>query len=964
MAWSRLQSASNTVGSGNGTVTFGTNLSAGSKIICYICVSVTAGGTNHMTSVALNDTAVTALTSLAAHQDTADQSWVYLYAVDTPADAVGTKPTITATYGITDFGITILAQEVSGLLAGSTSAMLDGTPAVDSGDTSGPAATGSYSSNASNEYLVAFYGDPGYGVTVTNSSGYTPDANNVNANSDATVFVDYKNSGQTAESASWALSGTAAWNTILVAFKLAASGPSGPQDVPQVTPGQTWLSLFKPGQYRLQPPAPPSGPYYGNLPNRADVPVVSPGAAWLRRFKPGLAKPPPQVPDQGTVSASGSFALAPLALSGQGAQSSPDVPQIQPGPVWLRLLRPWARPQVPPLPGVQSAAPVTSTGSLALAPLSLSGSGGQSSPDVPQAQPGPLWLRLFKPGLPKPPPQPPAVQAVNATGSLTLASLALSGQGGQSSPDQPQAAPGPLWFRLFKPWAQRPVPPLPATPAVNATGSLALAPVTLSGQGAQTSPDVPQVQPGPSWLRFFKPGLPKPVPPVPATPAVNATGSLALAPLALAGAAGQSSPDQPQADPGPLWLKLFRPWLPRPLPPVPATPAVNATGSLSLAPLSLSGSGGQTSPDVPSVQPGPFWLRIFKPGLYRPVPPPPAVQNVSATGNLALAPLALSGTAAQTSPDQPQASPGPAWLRWFKPGLQRPAPQVPSSSGIQVSGSLTLAPLALSGQAGQSSPDLPAIQPGPAWLRLFRPQAPKPPAWQPSAPPPPSISSTGSLSLAPLALSGTGNQTSPDVPQADPGPFWFRLFKPWVQRPVPPVPATPAVNASGSLALAPLALSGQAAQTSPDVPSVQPGPVWSRLFRPWLARPVPPPPAVQNVSATGNLALAPLALSGSGSVKGGSPDQIQVQPGPFWLRIFKPWIPRAAPVNTGRGAVTVTSTGGITLAPLKLSGNAQRPTPVFTFGPARWAWQTGSARWQWATGAARKAWDAGSGRNE
>ena len=394
-----------------------------------------------------------------------------------------------------------------------------------------------------------------------------------------------------------------------------------------------------------------------------------------------------------------------------------------------------------------------------------------AAPDVPQVQPGPFWTRLFKPWIPRPVPPPPALQAVGATGSLSLAPVTLSGHGAQSSPDIPQVQPGPAWFRWFKPQWPRPVPPVAAVQAVSATGSLTLAPLALSGQAAQSSPDVPQADPGPVWQRLFRPWLARPVPPVPATPAVSATGSLALAPLSLSGTAGQTSPDQPQADPGPLWLRLFRPWAARPLPPVPATPAVSATGSLALAPLTLSGSGGQSSPDVPQASPGPFWLRIFKPGLYRPVPPPPAVQGINATGSLALAPLALSGTGAQTSPDQPQIAPGSSWLRWFKPGLARPAPVPPSSSGVIASGGITLAPLALSGQGAQTSPDVPAITPGPVWLRLFRPWQPRQVPPLPGPNPPGAATCTGSLSLAPLSLSGTGAQSSPDVRRSSPAPY-------------------------------------------------------------------------------------------------------------------------------------------------------------------------------------------------
>ena len=679
-----------------------------------------------------------------------------------------------------------------------------------------------------------------------------------------------------------------------------------------------------------------------------DIPQVQPGPAWLRLFKPGLARPVPAPPALQAVNASGGLTLASLAMAGQGAQTSPDIPSITPGPAWFRWFKPqWPKP-VPPAPATRS---VNAAGGVALAPLAMAATGGQTSPDIPQTEPGPFWLRLFKPWILRPVPPIPAIPAVSATGSLTLAPLTLAAAGAQTSPDIQQAQPGPFWFRLFKPWVQRPVPPIPATPSVNITGGLSLAPLVLSATGAQTSSDVPQVQPGPAWLRLFKPALYKPVPPVAATPAVNATGGLVLAPLAFAATGAQTSLDIPQITPGPAWLRLFKPWVQRPVPPIPAPPAVNATGSFALAPLAFTATGGQTSPDVPQVQPGPFWLRIFKPGLYKPGPPPPALQAVNATGGLALAPVALTATAAQTSPDVPQAQPGPAWFRLFKPWIQRPVPPIPGPPLIAGSGGLSLAPLAMTAYCGQTSPDQPQITPGPAWLRFFKPWVQRP------VPPPPSAAvsnAAGGVALAPLAMAATGGQTSPDVPVIQPGPAWLRLFKPWVQRPAPVPPVTQSVNATGSLALAPLGLSGQGAQTSPDARQVQPGPVWMRLFRPWLAPKVPPLPAAPAVNATGGLALAPLALSGTATVTGSpNSDQPQLQPGPVWLRLFKPWVQRPAPATAGQGPATIATSGGLALAPLAMSGAASTPSPLFAATGARWKWGTAGSQWKWSARGAR-----------
>ena len=233
MAWSRLQSASATSSEGglSGTVaaTFGTNLTAGSKIIAAVAVNAATGGVDEVISV--KDGAGNSLTELASNSGGAGGGWTELWAMDTPAGDAGTKPTITATLGAVadSYGATILIQEVSGLATGNTTAMLDGTAGVNHGSSTGPATSGSYSSTASSEYLVAVYGDVGNGVTVTDSSGYSADPNEVNASNNATLLVNYKNSGNTSESASFTLGGTAEWSVLLVAFKL--GGPvitSGP----------------------------------------------------------------------------------------------------------------------------------------------------------------------------------------------------------------------------------------------------------------------------------------------------------------------------------------------------------------------------------------------------------------------------------------------------------------------------------------------------------------------------------------------------------------------------------------------------------------------------------------------------------------------------------------------------------------------------------------------------------------
>ncbi len=217
------QSKSGTVSSGNPAVTFTSNLASGGKILAAICVSNSSGGVEPVSAV--KDGAGNNLTKLKSVVLTG-AVFVELWGCDTPAGDVGTTPTITATVS-TNFGATMLLQEVPGLLAGNTTAMLDGSASQNNG-TASPATTGAYSSTAAGEYLIGIYGDPGDGVTVSNASGYTADTANVNANGFATLFVDYKSSTNGAESASWTMSGSAVdgWETILVAFKLAAAGGS------------------------------------------------------------------------------------------------------------------------------------------------------------------------------------------------------------------------------------------------------------------------------------------------------------------------------------------------------------------------------------------------------------------------------------------------------------------------------------------------------------------------------------------------------------------------------------------------------------------------------------------------------------------------------------------------------------------------------------------------------------------
>ena len=286
----------------------------------------------------------------------------------------------------------ILIQEISGIQVNA-----DGSVATSSFTGGAQPASPGYSSTAVNEFLVTLFGDDsGVGsvgtVTFTGPAGYTVDAASQQGvfNGSCTA-VAYKNSANGSESALWTYSETGSGNdggVALVAFKAVPGGGQGSVtqfDQPQIIPGPTWLDLFKHKQL----------PFLGQ-----------------------------QAIATTSVSSTGSFALAPLAFNALGTQTSPDVPQISPGTTWLRLFKQYIPKPAPVPPAFQSA---NATGSFALAPIAFAAQGNQTSPDIPQAQPGPAWFRRFKPGLYKPVPPVPAYQAVSGTGSFNLAPVAFSG---------------------------------------------------------------------------------------------------------------------------------------------------------------------------------------------------------------------------------------------------------------------------------------------------------------------------------------------------------------------------------------------------------------------------------------------------------------------------------------------------------------------------------------------------------
>lgn len=243
MAWSVLQSNGGTAASSTTcAVAFTGNLSSGSKILCF------TANNNGITTV--KDTANN---SLSAVFTSSGATWgtggvMTVYAMDTPGGDVGATTTITATGPSSDFW-GMVVQEVSGLAAGATAAILDGTPGQQVtpggfGAGSVTTSTPAYSSTAASEYLVGFYGDNGGNdSSVTAATGYTVDAHSsLNANCDC--IVAYKNSTNGSESVAFTLTAANGLTetVVLMAFKL-PSVTSGPPLVsrmmsrPVVVPG-------------------------------------------------------------------------------------------------------------------------------------------------------------------------------------------------------------------------------------------------------------------------------------------------------------------------------------------------------------------------------------------------------------------------------------------------------------------------------------------------------------------------------------------------------------------------------------------------------------------------------------------------------------------------------------------------------------------------------------------------------
>lgn len=255
MSWARLQSASgNNSGSTTVQAAFGSNVSSGSTLIAAVCGRNFGGNTSSVKDGAGNSFVAIANTVLDGNFGNEDLS---LWALNTPAGDVGTKPAITATGGGSGFqNISVLIQEVSGIVSSATAAgFTDGSARTTSGSSTGPAGPPAYASTSTNEYLVYVYGGSGNNGYTGTPSGYTADTNGVTGSNNCAVEIAYRNSAGGTESGQYT-DGSGAWGEILVALKLAPAQLVQPMEVWRTgTPTTQWAVGLAETAWRTGAPA-------------------------------------------------------------------------------------------------------------------------------------------------------------------------------------------------------------------------------------------------------------------------------------------------------------------------------------------------------------------------------------------------------------------------------------------------------------------------------------------------------------------------------------------------------------------------------------------------------------------------------------------------------------------------------------------------------------------------------------
>jgi hypothetical protein len=404
VTWNRLQSKSAFAPSGSSLASgvLPSNVASGTKIIVLVQADTTTTST-------VKDAALNSWTKIASITggNTAELS---LWAFDTPAGDVGTAPTLTATFAGASTGCAILVQEVSGLLAGNTTAMVDGTAGTENAVAGANTVSPTYSSTASGEYLIACYGDDGNtgALTWTAPGTYTADANAINSNVDANVAISYKNSTGGSESGNYTQSSNIDdKQQILVAFKLAPVIGAG-QNLGPPPLMRRWIFFWRNPLYigpgtSVPPPGQPT----------LDVNAVAQRRATQWRWLPPTL-PVPGAPGSTPVPVTDIAAAVESPLTVTSVQESPVYPVAQALMVRLRWLPAVAVQYVqglqsfPVQPDAAAATDATGISVSAAVPASdvgaaaetLSFTSVQESPVYPVAQRWLTKLRWLTPVLP------------------------------------------------------------------------------------------------------------------------------------------------------------------------------------------------------------------------------------------------------------------------------------------------------------------------------------------------------------------------------------------------------------------------------------------------------------------------------------------------------------------------------------------------------------------------------------
>jgi hypothetical protein len=207
----------------------------------------------------------------------------------------------------------------------------------------------------------------------------------------------------------------------------------------------------------------------------------------------------------------------------------------------------------------------------------------------------------------------------------------------------------------------------------------------------------------------------------------------------------------------------------------------------------------------------------------------------------------------------------------------------------------------------------------------------------------PTVSTTGSFALAPLAFSGAvvPSQTPPPLAPVNYGRPPATAAGAAAKRRQQALGAVPSVTCSGSFALAPLAFAGPVTISPEPVSQYYGGQVWQARQRRQRQQ------VLSTAVPASTFALAPLAFSGTVTVSPAATGTFALAPLAF----------------SGTASESEPDTGSFTLAPLAFSGTvsvAPIPPPPVTYGPQGTAARAAARRRQQALGAVPAITTSGS----